>query len=130
MNFLKGTVEGGKFVNEAGLSLDIAPLVKDVKAIEGKKVVFAFRPEAIKVAKGGKAGANEYLINSNVDLTELLGDTTNVYANVGDVNVILKVNPHDTPEIGANFAFVVPQKAAYIYDEETGLAVESDVVRQ
>jgi multiple sugar transport system ATP-binding protein len=130
MNFLKGTVNGGKFTNDAGLSLDITPLVKDVKALEGKKVVFAFRPEAIKVVKGGKAGANEYIINSNVDLTELLGDTTNVYANVGDVNVILKVNPHDTPEIGSDFAFAVPYKAAYIYDAETELAVESDIVRQ
>ncbi len=129
MNFLKGTVEGGKFVNEAGLSFDLKPVVKDVKSIEGKKVVFAFRPEAIKVANG-KAGKDEYIIKANVDLTELLGDTTNVYANVGDVNVILKVNPHDTPEMGAEFAFAVPYKAAYIYDMETEEAVPSDIARQ
>jgi multiple sugar transport system ATP-binding protein len=130
MNFLKGKVEGGKFVNSANLSFDIAPIVKDVAAIEGKEVVFAFRPEAIKIAKNGKAGANEYLIESNVDLTELLGDTTNVYANVGDVNVILKVNPHDTPAMGSVFKFVVPYKAAYLYDKETELAIESDIKRQ
>jgi multiple sugar transport system ATP-binding protein len=129
MNFLKGTIQDGKFVNKDGLNLDVAPIVKDIASIEGKNVVFAFRPEAIKIAKDGKAGANEYLITSKVDLTELLGDTTNVYANVGDVNVILKVNPHDTPEMGAEFKFVVPYKAAYLYDQETELAIESDVVR-
>ncbi len=130
MNFLKGKVEGGNFVNDAGLSFDIKPLVKDVASIEGKAVVFAFRPESIKLAKNGKAGKNEYLIESEVDLTELLGDTTNVYANVGDVNVILKVNPHDTPEMGSTFKFCVPYKAAYIYDQETEEAVPSDMKRQ
>lgn len=129
MNFLRGKIEGGKFVNEA-VSLDVAPIVKDVKAIEGKEVVFAFRPEAIKLPKDGKAGKGEYLIESEVDLTELLGDTTNVYANVGSVNVIMKVNPHDTPEMGAKFKFVVPHKAAYLFDKETELAIESDISRQ
>ena len=62
-------------------------------------------------------------------MTERLGDTTNVYANVGDVNVILKVNPHHTPEMGATFKFCVPYKAAYIYDAETEQAVPSDIQR-
>lgn len=64
-----------------------------------------------------------------MDLTELLGDTTNVYANIGDVNVILKVNPHNTPETGTEFKFFVPYEAAYVYDCETELAVESDLKR-
>lgn len=128
MNFLKGKVEGGKFVNDS-VSLDISPVVDDVASIEGKEVVFAFRPEAIKVCKSGRAGKEEYLIKSNVDLTELLGDTTNVYANVGDVNVILKVNPHDTPAMGDEFKFVVPYSAAYLFDKETELAIPSSIKR-
>lgn len=104
--------------------------MNDADSIEGKDIVFAFRPEAIRLAKGGKAGKDEYLINSNVDLTELLGDTTNVYANVGNVNVILKVNPHDAPKMGDEFAFCVPYKAAYIYDSETEEAIPSDISRQ
>lgn len=130
MNFLKGKIEGGKFVNQTGINYDVKPIVKDVASIEGKEVVFAFRPESIKLAQNGKAGKEEYLVNSKVDLTELLGDTTNVYANVGDVNVILKVNPHYTPEMGADFAFCVPYKAAYLFDAETEEAIPSDIERQ
>lgn len=130
MNFLKGTVQGGKFVNKDGLTLDIKPIVTDVASLEGKAVVFAFRPEAIKVAKAGaKPAKDEYLIESDVELTELLGDTTNVYANVGDVNIILKINPHDTPEMGSKFSFSVPYKAAYLYDQETEEAIPSDIER-
>ena len=128
MNFIKGAVEGGKFVG-SGLSLPLTGIVKDVKAIEGKKVVFAFRPEAIELKKN----TGDYEILSNVELTELLGDTTNVYATVGagedKVNVILKVNPHSTPAMGSDFKFYVPQNAAYVYDAETEEIVENDVVR-
>ncbi|MGN0817504.1 MAG: ABC transporter ATP-binding protein [Candidatus Coproplasma sp.] len=128
MNFLNGRVEGGKFVN-GSVEFDLTPIVDDVKSIEGKEVVFAFRPEGIKLPKNGKAAKDEYVINSNVDLTELLGDTTNVYANVGDVNVILKVNPHDTPAMGSQFTFVVPHKCAYVFDKETEQVIPSSLAR-
>jgi len=128
MNFIRGTVEGGK-LTAFGLDLDLKHVVKDVASIEGKEVVFAFRPEAIKIGKE----RNSYTISSTVELTELLGDTTNVYATVGDgenkTNVILKVNPHDTPEMGSKFTFTVPHKAAYVYDAETEQIVENDVKR-
>ena len=125
MNFIRGTVEEGK-LEVGGQKLDLKPIVKDVKAIEGKKIVFAFRPEAIEVDTKTK---NSYVLNSNVDLTELLGDTTNVYANVGDVNVILKVNPHKAPAMGSEFKFAIPYAAAYVFDAETELVVESDLKR-
>ena len=128
MNFLRGEVKGGKFVGY-GLSLDIAPLVNDIKALEGKKVVYAFRPEAIKLTKS----AGDFEIKSKVELTELLGDTTNVYATVGEgddkVNIILKVNPHNAPVMGADFTFRIPQVAAYIYDAETEEIVENSIKR-
>ncbi|MCM1235663.1 MAG: TOBE domain-containing protein [Ruminococcus flavefaciens] len=128
MNFIRGKVEGGK-LDFDGLNIDLTPVVKDVKSIEGKEVVFAFRPEAIKI----DAGKDCYRIDSKVELTELLGDTTNVYAFVGEgdkkVNVILKVNPHHTPEMGSAFSFYVPHNAAYVYDAETEEIVENDIVR-
>jgi multiple sugar transport system ATP-binding protein len=128
MNFVKGSVDNGIFTAK-GLSVDITPLVKNVNDVNGKKVVFAFRPEAIKLDEE----KDSYKVESTVELTELLGDTTNVYATVGEgngkTNVILKVNPHHTPAMGAKFTFYVPYKAAYIYDAETEQIVENDIVR-
>ncbi len=129
MNFIRGVAEGGKFKG-CGLEFDLAPIVKNVASVEGKKIVFAFRPEAIKL---GKANKTSFAVKSNVELTELLGDTTNVYATVGEgdekVNVILKVNPHDTPAMGDEFTFNVPVAAAYVFDAETEEIVENDVKR-
>ncbi|MBD5631993.1 MAG: ATP-binding cassette domain-containing protein [Clostridia bacterium] len=128
MNFIRGTVEGGKLV-ASGLNIDIKPIVKDAKALEGKKVVFAFRPEAIKL----EAQPSSYTVTSKVELTELLGDTTNVYATVGEgegkTNVILKVNPHYAPKMGDSFKFVIPHTASYLFDAETEEVIESDLKR-
>ena len=130
MNFLRGKISGGKFVVDGtDISYDVTHIIDDAASIEGKNVVFAFRPEACKVIKGGSIGADEYLIKSEVELTELLGDTTNVYAKVGGVNIILKVNPHDTPAMGSQFAFAIEHKAAYLFDAETEKAIPSSIER-
>ena len=140
MNFMSGTVSGGKLTfavpaaegeePEEGETIDISPIVKDAAEVEGKEVVFAFRPEGIQLVKNGKTPpADGYTFTSTVELTELLGDVTNVYATVGNVNVILKVNPHDTPVRGSECTFFIPYKGAYLYDKETELAVPSDIVR-
>jgi len=132
MNFVRGTVENGK-VAACGLNADIRPIIKDAAAVEGKKVVFAFRPEAIKIAHEVDKTQKYYEITSKVELTELLGDTTNVYAVVGcgeeKVNIILKVNPHYTPAMGEEFKFYIPQSAAYLFDAETEQIIENEVVR-
>ncbi|MDE7265683.1 MAG: ATP-binding cassette domain-containing protein [Clostridia bacterium] len=128
MNFIRGTVENGKL---KGYGYDLKPIVKDLKAVEGKEVVFAFRPEAAKLGKSKTA----YALSSIVELTELLGDTTNVYATVENAdgvksNIILKVNPHDTPKMGAKFNFIVPYKSAYLFDAETEQVIANDIVRK
>ena len=129
MNFIRGKVEGGR-LNAYGLDLDLAPVVRNIADIEGKEAVFAFRPEAVKL----ECGEDSYKITSKVELTELLGDTTNVYAVVGEgdkkVNVILKVNPHNAPEMGSEFSFYIPRTASYVFDAETEEIVENDIERR
>ena len=128
MNFIRASVDNGKLSGH-GVDIDITPVVRDAKALDGKEVVFAFRPEAVKL----QGGSDCYKITSKVELTELLGDNANVYATIGEgsekVNVILKINPHDTPEMGVEFTFYVPYTATYIYDGETEEIVENDIER-
>ena len=129
MNFLKGEVKGGKFVTEeGGVSLDIKPLVSNPAEAEGRKVLLAYRPESIKL-EHEKAGKDEYEVVTKVELTELLGDTTNVYATVGGHNVIMKVNPHYAPKIDADFKIYIPHSAVYLIDAESELCFRNKVRR-
>ena len=49
----------------------------------------------------------------------MLGDNTNVYITTGDDKAILKVDPHDTPEVDAGIDFSIPYSNVYLFDGET-----------
>ena len=115
MNFIRVTVKNGH-VNVGGNDLDLKPrLGSKLSAYEGKEIVFGFRPEAIVLNKTD----NSYLMKSTVELTEMLGDNTNIYINIGDEKAILKVDPHDTPELDTEFDFYLPYEGVYLFDGVT-----------
>ena len=119
MNFIRCTVSGG-CVEIGGSKLDISRNLGNYKATyEGKEIYFGFRPEAAVL--GDKEEA--YVLNATVELTEMLGDNTNVYVNIGDTNAILKVNPHDTPALDAQITFSIPADSTYLFDAETEMVI-------
>ncbi len=125
MNFLRGTVRGGQ-LETAGLKLDVTRLLGgQVQAYEGKEVYFGFRPEGIELGQR----ENAYGFTAQVELTEMLGDNTNVYINIGEANAILKVNPHDAPAMDSRIDFCVPYENAYIFDAETEATIYAEEVR-
>ena len=77
--------------------------------------MIGFRPEAIlPIATDGA-----FSMKCMVELTEMLGDNTNVYVNIGDDKAILKVNPHNTPAMDTEMEFSVPYESVYLFDPET-----------
>lgn len=119
MNFIEavlknGTIQAGR--NTIDLSKISDPSV--LSRYEGKKVALAFRPEAIKLT--GKEDARDaYRITCMVELTELLGDNTNVYVDIQGIRSILKVDPHDSPELDTVIDFLIPYESVYLFDTET-----------
>ena len=120
MNFIKSRVESG-CVTIGGKKMDITQnLGKYAKDYEGKEVYFGFRPEAIVLGER----ENAYVVDAKVELTEMLGDNTNVYVNIADANVILKVNPHDAPEMDEDIVFSIPVENTYLFDAETEMVID------
>lgn len=120
MNFVKRTVENGK-IEIGGVSVSVSDIPlrsedkTDLSAYEGKEVVFGFRPEAIVPGKQEKA----VVLSANVELTEMLGDATNVYVNIDEDSVILKTDPHNSPESDTDMVFSIPFESTYLFDSET-----------
>ena len=121
MNFVNCTVKSGH-INALGVDIDLSHIISDknVAKYEGKSVVLGFRPEGIVLGEADGA----YTFTAGVELTELLGDNTNVYVSDGETNLILKVDPHDTPKMDTQITFSVPYKNAYIFDGETELVID------
>jgi len=120
MNFVRATVKGGK-VKIGGKDLDLTPkLGKKLGSYEGKEIVFGFRPESIKLGEQKEA----YVMDADVELTEMLGDNTNVYIKMQEQNAILKVDPHDTPEVDSKIVFSIPYESVYLFDGETEMVIK------
>ena len=120
MNFIRGTVKQGR-INFGANELSIEKkLGAKAAQYEGKEIVFGFRPEHIELGK--TAGA--YQITADVELTEMLGDNTNVYVTADEDKAILKVDPHDTPEIDSTITFSIPVESVYLFDGETEFVIK------
>ncbi len=115
MNFITRKVEKG-CIAVGQHSLDLSKkLGERISEYEGKDIVFGFRPEAI--ALGEKADA--YVVSGTVELTEMLGDNANVYVDVDGDKSILKVTPHEIPDMDSDIAFSIPYEGVYLFDAET-----------
>ncbi len=119
MNFLKGTVKNGT-IHFGDIPLDLSKKLPSIQKYEGKDIVFGFRPEGIRLG----SCENAYEITCNVELTEMLGDNTNVYVNAGSDRAILKVDSHDTPETDADITFSIPYDSVYLFDGETEMVID------
>ena len=120
MNFVRGTLVDGK-MDVGGVKMDLKHKLGDrISDYEGKELVFGFRPEAIQLGEEKDA----YVLNANVELTEMLGDNTNVYIVMQDLHAILKVDPHDTPEIDSDIVFSIPYENVYLFDGETETVIK------
>ena len=114
MNFGRSRVENG-CIAFGDQQVDLKEFREDAAALEGREVVFGFRPEAILLQEQEKA----VRIDCRVELTEMLGDNTNVYITCGEQQAILKVDSHDTPETDEPLAFWIPRENIYLFDGET-----------
>jgi hypothetical protein len=54
----------------------------------------------------------------------MLGDNTNVYVNIADANVILKVNPYEAPNMDDDIVFSIPKENVYLFDAETEMVID------
>ena len=123
MNFIRRPVKDG-CVEIGGKKLDVTHrLGKHSREYEGRKICFGFRPEAIVLGSQPES----YVLEAQVELTEMLGDSTNVYVNIDTTNAILKVNPHDTPAMDEKISFSIPYESVYLFDAETEHVIDADV---
>ena len=122
MNFLRGKVEGHALYFGQN-RLDLSPVLgQRVSEWEGREMVLGYRPEAIQLGARG----NGYEVTGGVELTEMLGDYTNIYILAEEDQAILKVDSHDTPEMDIDLTYTIPYSAVYLFDGETEDVIPTD----
>lgn len=119
MNFISATVNEGK-ITIGDTTLDLTQIADKsiLDKYEGKEISLGFRPEAVKLGKR-ESFAKSYKIPCYVELTELLGDNTNVYIDMHGVKAIAKVDPHGAPDVGDKPELIIPFESVYLFDNHT-----------
>ena len=122
MNFITSKVTNGSIqIGSRKLALADVLATDVLASYEGKDIVFGFRPEAINLG----AKEESYVLNAEVELNELLGDNTNVYVDIEGTKSILKIDPHDTPEMDTEIEFSIPYSTVYLFDAQTEEVIET-----
>ena len=120
MNFVKGTVKDGK-VAFGDQCIDLTKKMGErIREWEGKEMILGFRPEAIVLGEQ----EDSYHLTCEVELSEMLGDVTNLYVFVGEEQAILKVDPHEVPQLGSSIPFSIAYKNLYLFDGDTEMAIK------
>ena len=119
MNFIKGHINGNTFIAEDGYEFELKGYDKEIlaKAEAKEKVIMGFRPECCAVEDLGKKGVlKEELL---VEVSEMLGDTMNIYGYVGENNVVVRTNPFTKYVVGEPLRFDVLHEHIIFFDAES-----------
>ncbi len=105
-------------IDGTDLVFDLTDCLEMFNPIEDNTdIILGFRPEAAILEKYQAEGID---LTSVVELTEMLGDSANVYTKIGEQNVILKIDPHDIPQIDEECKFTIKKESIYLFNKETG----------
>lgn len=125
MNFLPATLaDGGTAVVASGCRLPVPEKLRPATAgKDGRKVVLGIRPENIRekareAARDG-SGSSTVPITAHVEFVEPLGHEVIVHGRVGDDLLVAKVDPHRSPEMGADVQLVIEIEAIHLFDAAT-----------
>jgi multiple sugar transport system ATP-binding protein len=109
MNFIKGRIEGGRFVTEGGVSL---PLNGAPAAAEGRPVIYGIRPEHILLSDAG--------VPVEVVVVEPTGSETQVVSKAGGQDIICVFRERIQAQPGETIRIQPNPRLIHLFDQETG----------
>ena len=127
MNFINGTVNSeGYFVaddkvTKLKLTDDKIEIVKKNNLLE-RPLVLGIRPEHINDSKEFLQQHPEWTLDVKVDISELLGASTNLSAYVSGQRVTAAVSPRTDLSIGDNVSIAFDMNHCHLFDAETQLS--------
>ena len=124
MNFITGACdENGVFTtidNTCKLVLPEEQLNSVLNnELVGKKIIVGIRPEHIYDDEDHMQKLADNVLEVDVDVSELLGASTNIYITVGGSNVCAVVPPRNDIRIGDKVKLAFDMSKAHVFDAET-----------
>lgn len=127
MNFIEGKInEKDQFVAK-GMEVSIPPkklkMLKD-QGFDKKPVILGIRPEDIHDEQVVLDTYKDSIVHIKVDVAELLGAETNIYATIGNVDVIARVDARADIKIGDEMDLALDMNKCHFFDPESELRIK------
>ncbi len=121
MNLIRTSLREGS-IKVGNNTLDLKGVVNEdiLSKYNNKDVIFGFRPESVSLESTNDKAIS---LKCSVELTELLGDSANIYITMADEQAILKVDPHLIQASTEELEFKLPIGSLYLFDAETTLTI-------
>jgi multiple sugar transport system ATP-binding protein len=110
MNFLKGHLQGGRFVTESGITL---PVANAPAASDGQPIIYGIRPEHFILDDSSGLPAE-------VAVVEPTGSETQVFAKFGGTDVVGVFRERVNAQPGQQIRVTPDPKLVHLFDEQTG----------
>jgi multiple sugar transport system ATP-binding protein len=127
MNFVEAKLvqSDGKLVVDASAFSVIVPenKVGPYKAHAGKSVIFGVRPEDIHDPSFAPPGIHQALVETQVEITELMGNEVFLYLKVGENNFVGRVDPRTQARIGNKMPVALNMDNMHLFDKQSERAI-------
>ena len=122
MNFLYGKIDTKGFFVGEGIKVEVPKGKIDMlekKGYKGKEVIMGIRPEDIHDDKNIIQTYPNSAVKFKVDVAELLGSETNIFAKVGNHDVIAKVDARTDIHIGDEITLGFDMNKIHFFDMDS-----------
>jgi multiple sugar transport system ATP-binding protein len=127
MNFFPAKLrrDDGKLIVDTGAFAVAIPAenAKPYQAHEGKNVIFGIRPENIHDPRFIPPNVHTENIDSQVDVTELMGNEIYLHMLSGQNTFVARVDPRSTMRVGEKAQIALNMDNIHIFDAETEGAI-------
>lgn len=127
MNFFPATLRqsDGKLIIDADeFNLEIpADRTKVYDGYVGKQIIFGIRPEDIINPEFAPPGITAQPVDTQVDITELMGNEIFLFLKIGKYEFVARVDPRTRATIGEQMQLIFNMDNIHIFDRETERAI-------
>lgn len=128
MNFIEAdiTEEGNRVALTFGSQQIFLPEGKSAKLDKnyiGKTVIIGIRPEDIYDEQGFIGATPETVVNTKVEIIEMMGAETYIYLLLEDKQFVGRVDPRTTSKTGDSIRVAFDGNKVHIFDKDTELAI-------
>jgi multiple sugar transport system ATP-binding protein len=127
MNFIHGKISKDGIFSSEGISVKVSKkhmeLLKSKDYLE-KEIVLGIRPEDIHDDEKAKEQFKDALVKFTVDVAELLGSETSVFAKVGEYDVTAMISARADIQIGDVLEMAIDMEKVHFFDKDTTLRIK------